>query len=534
MEDRVFAARVDERQRLGGELHDGLGQTLFSAGLQIAALKRMLPHDGEAAAVVDELSTSLQQAQADVRTLSFALQPPWIAEPNGFERALREFVEGFTRRAGISQDVEFVGSPVSISPAAQLALFRTLQEALVNVHRHAQASGVRVRLVWTGGAISLSIQDNGAGMAGSGSAHHRGVGVSSMRTRMRQLGGDLDVVGGPGGTTLAATLPVKRNLFGQTVTLELLYQRLHAFIYVLTGPELRFAFANPAFLRMIGEDDVLGRRFVDVLPSLAQEFLKITAQIRESREAFVASSVPQGVTRAGVSRTVFVDIVAQPIFADDGDLYAIFVEGYDVTAKVAADQRLRLFAQELEHRINNLLSFIQGIVRLSDGQNAASLKKNILGRIAAFGNAHRLLSRSRWSGAVLQQLVEEEMLPYAFGDPARVQLSGPTINLGPEEAQALAMALHELATNAAKYGALSTRSGRVEVTWEQDPTGVRRIHWREHGGPVVETPTRKGFGASVLERALRNVGGRTRQLWRSEGLACVFELPPSQAGCQPQ
>jgi PAS domain S-box-containing protein len=494
----------------------------------------MLPPDGEAASIVEEVSTSLQQAQAEVRTLAFALQPPWIDEPSDFERALREFVEGFTRRAGMSHDMEVVGSAVSISPAAQLALFRTLQEALVNVHRHAHANNVQVRVVWSSGAIGLSIQDNGAGMARPEGVHHRGVGVSSMRARLRELGGALDVVGRPGGTMLAATLPLQRNVFGQEVTLEQLYQRSHSFMYVLTGSELRFAFANPAFLRMIEEEDVLGRRFVDVLPNLEQEFQNTVAQIRTSGEAFVASGLPRVVTKAGVARTFFVDIVAQPIFADGGGLSAIFVEGHDVSAKVAADQRLRLIAQEQDHRINNLLTLVQGIVKLSDGGSAAALKQNILGRITAFGNAHRLLSKSRWRGAVLQQLVEEEMLPYTLGDPARVRLSGPTINLGPEEAQALAMALHELATNAAKYGALSTREGWVEVAWEEDAAGVRRVHWREHGGPEVGTPTRKGFGTSVLERALRNVGGRVIQSWRAEGVACVFELPPKEVEPQPR
>jgi signal transduction histidine kinase len=208
-EDRVFAARAEERARLAGELHDGLGQTLVAAGLQLAALKRALPQDTEIAAIVGALSASLQQAQTELRTLAYAQQPPWIEGPNGFEGALREFVEGFARRAGITQDVELIGSPVAISPASQLALFRTLQEALVNVHRHAQADHVRVRLEWGRRAISLSIQDNGAGLAGSGSAHHRGVGLSSMRARLSELGGGLDVVSGSGGTTLAAKLPVE-------------------------------------------------------------------------------------------------------------------------------------------------------------------------------------------------------------------------------------------------------------------------------------------------------------------------------------
>jgi PAS domain S-box-containing protein len=326
--------------------------------------------------------------------------------------------------------------------------------------------------VWDSRTISLSVQDNGVGMAGSGSLHRRGVGVLSMRTRIRQLGGELDVVGGSSGTTVTATLPIKPNVFGQEVTLELLYQRSHSFMYVLTGSELRFTFANPAFLRMIDEQDVLGRRFVDVLPSLEQQFRNTIAQILESREAFVASSVPRVVIKNGVSRTFFLDVVVQPIFADDGSLHAIFVEGYDVTEKVATEERLRLVAQELDHRTNNLLSLVLGVVKLSEGDSAATLKQNIIGRLSALGNAHRLLSKSRGHGAALQHLVEEEMLPYTFGDPARVRLSGPSINLGPDEALG------------ACDGAPRARNECGEIRCAQHTGGVGRSnlgtgrHWR--------------------------------------------------------
>jgi two-component sensor histidine kinase len=270
------------------------------------------------------------------------------------------------------------------------------------------------------------------------------------------------------------------------------------------------------------------------LPSLEHEFGNTLSRILKSREAFVATSAPRTFAREGVSRTIFVDFVAQPIFADDGNLDAIFVEGHDVTDKVATEQRLELVAQELDHRVNNLLSVVEAIVMLSEGVNTTSLKQNLLGRIAALGNAHRLLSKSRWHEADLQRLLEEEMRPYTLGAPERVRLSGPTTSLSPAEAQAFAMAFHELATNAAKYGALSTPGGQVEVTWEQDATGARRVNWRERGGPVVETPSRKGVGTSVLERALRSLGGSTRQLWRPEGLVCEFELPPQQVEDKPR
>jgi two-component sensor histidine kinase len=202
---------------------------------------------------------------------------------------------------------------------------------------------------------------------------------------------------------------------------------------------------------------------------------------------------------------------------------------------VETEQRLKLVAQEVDHRANNLLAVIQSIVALSRGDSAETLRRNILGRINALGRTHQLLSQGRWRGAELKRLVEEELLPYTLGDAGRMRLSGPAMDLTPGEAQALAMGFHELATNAAKYGALSTPGGRVEVTWSRDTGGARRIRWQEDGGPLVEEPAHRGLGMSVLERTLQGaIGGRTQLLWRPEGLVCEFGLPSERPEDDPE
>src|SRR5262249_27883207 len=152
------------------------------------------------------------------------------------------------------------------------------------------------------------------------------------------------------------------------------------------------------------------------------------------------------------------------------------------------------------------------------GESAENLRANILGRIGALGRAHQLLSRTRWRGAHLQRLGEEELAPYTLGEPDRVRLHGPALNLSPAAAQAVAMAIHELATNAVKYGALGAAGGRIRVSWERDAGGVRRIRWQEDGGPSVAAPARRGFGTRMLERSLAGVSGRTRVQWRAAGL----------------
>jgi PAS domain S-box-containing protein len=198
----------------------------------------------------------------------------------------------------------------------------------------------------------------------------------------------------------------------------------------------------------------------------------------------------------------------------------------DVTERRNSEERLKLLAGEVDHRANNLLAVVQGTVQLSQAPTVEALKAVLIGRVAALGRAHQLLSEARWEGADLRRLVEEELLAFSLGEAARVSIRGVDVALPPAAAQALAMALHELATNAAKYGALSTSKGRVSVSWTQERCGALTVRWTETGGPLVSKPARRGLGATMLARALGGaLKGQTRMDWRPEGLVCEMELP---------
>lgn len=199
----------------------------------------------------------------------------------------------------------------------------------------------------------------------------------------------------------------------------------------------------------------------------------------------------------------------------------------DVTERRTAQDRLSLLAREVDHRANNLMTVVQGTVALSEAASAPELKQVITGRVHALARAHQLLSDTRWEGADLRRLVQEELLAYTLGEAARVSISGPDVALGPAAAQAIAMALHELSTNAAKYGALSTAAGRVEIAWTGGAAGEPlRIRWTERGGPPVTPPSRKGFGASVIRRSVSGaLGGDARIHWQAEGVVCEIDLP---------
>jgi two-component sensor histidine kinase len=168
----------------------------------------------------------------------------------------------------------------------------------------------------------------------------------------------------------------------------------------------------------------------------------------------------------------------------------------------------------------------KAMVRLSQSDTPDGLKKAIEGRIEALANVHSLFAQSRWTGAELSSLVKQELSPYSRDGEMRTQIDGPTVMLKPELAQAMAVGLHELATNAAKYGALSGAKGQVRVEWSCRADRQLVLRWIETGGPPVSPPTRKGFGTHVMEAMIRgHVAGDVRLNWHTEGLACEITLP---------
>lgn len=197
----------------------------------------------------------------------------------------------------------------------------------------------------------------------------------------------------------------------------------------------------------------------------------------------------------------------------------------DLTERKQSEERLRLLTQEVDHRANNLMAVIQGAVTLSRADDPDELRRTIIGRVEALARAHQLLASSRWRGADLKRLVEEELAPFTIGDGERVVVRGEPVPLAPAAAQGVAMVLHELATNAAKHGALSRPAGRVEVAWRVVDKRLN-FRWTERGGPPVHKTARRGFGATVLQRALSGaLKGSTQLDWDPDGLVCELALP---------
>ena len=210
----------------------------------------------------------------------------------------------------------------------------------------------------------------------------------------------------------------------------------------------------------------------------------------------------------------------------------------DLTARKATEQRELLLAREVDHRAKNLLAVVQSIVTLTPVGDAGELKSSVVGRIQALARAHSLLSDSRWEGVDLGTLVQEELAPYASPGNPRLRTDGPSLQLRPAAAQSLALVLHELATNAAKYGALSVDSGELQVQWRrhQDDTGTWLIiEWTESGGPPVTAPDSLSFGSSIIRASVdRQLRGKVTKDWRPDGLFCTLRIPSPEAVPSPE
>jgi PAS domain S-box-containing protein len=197
----------------------------------------------------------------------------------------------------------------------------------------------------------------------------------------------------------------------------------------------------------------------------------------------------------------------------------------DITDRKDAEERQALLAREVDHRARNALALVQSIVRLTRADTIKSYIAAVDGRIGALSRAHTLLAQSRWQGADLARLADEELAPYRMSDADRVSASGPDVSLEPRTAQTLALALHELSTNAAKYGALSAISGRVKLTWDLQPDQLV-LRWIETGGPTTQPPASAGFGIRVISASIeRQLEGEARFEWLPEGLRCSLAVP---------
>ncbi|HEX8167631.1 MAG TPA: HWE histidine kinase domain-containing protein [Beijerinckiaceae bacterium] len=214
---------------------------------------------------------------------------------------------------------------------------------------------------------------------------------------------------------------------------------------------------------------------------------------------------------------------------DKGRIVGAVSVSLDITDRERAEEQRRLLVHELNHRVKNTLATVQSIAvqTLRGSASTAEASEALTDRLMALAKAHDALTRESWEGAALHEIVEAATSPHGGRD--RFAVDGPSVWLSPALSLSLALSLHELATNGAKYGALSAAGGSVTIAWEVvDRLGDARLRlrWTEHGGPPVRVPTRRGFGSRLIERSLAaESGGSATIEYRPEGVVCVIEAP---------
>lgn len=206
----------------------------------------------------------------------------------------------------------------------------------------------------------------------------------------------------------------------------------------------------------------------------------------------------------------------------------------DISDLREAEQRRTLLVREVDHRARNVLAIVQSIIRMTKERTIEAYVSMVTGRISALSIAHGLLAESRWEGANLRRLASEELAPYRGNDNERISIDGSDVVLRPEVAQTIALALHELATNAVKYGALSDGAGVVSVSWSLED-GQLTLRWVESGGPTVCTPTSRGYGTKVIDASIaKQLGGTADFEWRATGLEFTMSVPLAEERSRPQ
>lgn len=313
---------------------------------------------------------------------------------------------------------------------------------------------------------------------------------------------------------------------------RLYFEVAHAVLLVL-DPDATLRAVNRHGLAVLGlasEVEAVGRDwFAGFVPDHARAALRATFDgAIAGGEAGTASGEAPVLRPDGEERLVAWRFT--PLRDAAGRVAGVVASGEDITDRRSAEERQMLLTREVDHRAKNALAVVQAIVRLTKADRPADFVAAVEGRVGALARAHTLLAREGWAGGDLEQLIRAELEPYAAAD--RLAVAGPAIRLAPEAVQPVSMVLHELATNAAKHGALSAPGGRVGVAWALAADGGLRLVWTETGERPLPAgpPARRGFGSRLIAGTVAGqLGGTVAFDWRPEGMRCEVTIAPGRA-----
>ena len=284
---------------------------------------------------------------------------------------------------------------------------------------------------------------------------------------------------------------------------------------------------NGGATRIFGytSDEMVGQSILRIIPDeLHNEEAVIIARLRAGERIDHYETVRM----AKDGRRVDISITVSPLRNEAGIIVGASKVARDITEKKQAESLQQLLLEELNHRVKNTLATVQAIATqsLSRAKSQRDFVASFSGRLQALAKMHTLLVQKNMRGGELAELVAAQVR-LGSTDEDRVTINGPFLFLGAQEASHLGMVLHELATNARKYGALSSTSGRLAVTWEVQTAGSRKLllQWKESGGPKVRAPETRGFGMTLIEQTVRVHGGEASMHFAEDGLTCRIDWP---------
>lgn len=297
---------------------------------------------------------------------------------------------------------------------------------------------------------------------------------------------------------------------------------------VTTTLDQRITSVNPAVVAALGyaEDEIVGASIGDFMDP---DQLALSMEAFEHKMRVGGNTRTTLTVRARDGRPLIWEINSRLTTDAEGRPTGLHAIGRDMTEAKRAEAHLRLLVDELNHRVKNTLAIVQGIAQQSFKgiTDPAAARRAFEGRLAALSEAHNLLTREHWGPVSMAQIIGDAVAPHG-GVVGRFELDGPDLPILPKTAISLALAIHELATNAVKHGALSQPTGQVTIRWARTGEDGARLSlvWQEHGGPRVEAPTRRGFGTRMIERGLAaELGGTVKIDFRPDGLVCTVDAP---------
>lgn len=302
---------------------------------------------------------------------------------------------------------------------------------------------------------------------------------------------------------------------------------------LIYAKDLNYAviYANGATLRVLNAKslDELKAAGEERMYARTDEFAPVHAndeKVLMTRQTIVEEEV---VTDENGIRRVY-RTTKSPLFDSEGELAGLAGISVDISDLIKSQAREKMLVREVEHRGRNLLAVVQGIVALMRADTVNELKDGLSKRIRALAQTNAVVTESNWVGADLEGILRNELTPYKRDDSAHIHLSGPSVILDPATAQSVTLIAHELTTNAAKYGSLSSANGQLEVIWSLMDTSnteqLLELEWREQGGPTVTPPSRQGFGTTIIGVfGQEKAGSSVDFTWASDGLRLSLKLP---------